>query len=315
MGAFDDIIKMVQQGNMFSKQMELTAQLSWAVKPFEIWKQNLSGLNMLSEIAKNSEHQAIIDRYNSTKLGTLGKAIVLQSKFNIPQSAFNAINSISQQHDLLFGNIAEFLKLNQNFSQLRSLQSALSGISGQLVAKTSLNKQWSLLDDFDNISHEAVAINERILNDEGITSENLAEIKSFLTKIEIRINKIDADASSIFWKVIAILSFILSIIGEARNWVPKPNYATKNEVESVIKNQFSTIKLKLKTQNEYRQTNRVCKVMLKPKNKTLILATLPTNFDVIVLQVNHNWIYASFVNPKDNLPQTGWILKKYLNLP
>jgi hypothetical protein len=52
----------------------------------------------------------------------------------------------------------------------------------------------------------------------------------------------------------------------------------------------------------------------KPKNITLILAALSVNFDVIIL-INHKWAYVSFINPEDNLPQTGWILKKYLNLP
>lgn len=62
-----------------------------------------------------------------------------------------------------------------------------------------------------------------------------------------------------------------------------------------------------------RITNRTCKVMLKPKSKTLVLETLPIDFDVIVLQVNHECIYVSYTNPKDNFPQTGWVMKKYLS--
>ena len=34
-----------------------------------------------------------------------------------------------------------------------------------------------------------------------------------------------------------------------------------------------------------------------------------------MLQVSHKWVYISYTNPKDNLLETGWIFKKYLNKP
>lgn len=71
----------------------------------------------------------------------------------------------------------------------------------------------------------------------------------------------------------------------------------------------------LKEAKEYRVTNRICKVKWKPKAKTLTLAELPINFDVVVIRVHHKWVYVSYFDQKDNLPQTGWIMKKYLNKP
>lgn len=38
-------------------------------------------------------------------------------------------------------------------------------------------------------------------------------------------------------------------------------------------------------------------------------------FEDCVLDSNHKWIYAGYKNPKDNLPETGWIMKKYLIIP
>ena len=103
--------------------------------------------------------------------------------------------------------------------------------------------------------------------------------------------------------------------GEVRNWQTKPEYATKLEVETVIKEQFSLFERKLRENNEYRTTNRKCKVMIKPTIKSMIIETLPNDFEIVVLRVHHKWIYASYSSPKDNLPQTGWILKKYLDKP
>jgi len=49
--------------------------------------------------------------------------------------------------------------------------------------------------------------------------------------------------------------------------------------------------------------------------KSLVIEKLPADFEVIILQINHKWVYVSYLNPKDNLPETGWILKKYVDKP
>jgi hypothetical protein len=104
-------------------------------------------------------------------------------------------------------------------------------------------------------------------------------------------------------------------MGEVRKWLPKPEYATKLEVETVIKEQFSIYEKKIKEDKEFRIMGRVCQVMSKPRLKSLVIEKLPEDFDVNVLQVNHKWIYVSYFSPSDNLPQTGWIMKKYLDSP
>jgi hypothetical protein len=55
--------------------------------------------------------------------------------------------------------------------------------------------------------------------------------------------------------------------------------------------------------------------MFKPKLKSFLVTTLPNGFDVVVLQSNHKWILISYSNPNDNMPETGWALKKYFNQP
>ena len=80
--------------------------------------------------------------------------------------------------------------------------------------------------------------------------------------------------------------------------------------ESRIK---KALELKINKFKEFRKTNRVTKVMLKPKSKTIVINSLPKGFDVIVLQINHKWAFVSYTNSKDNLLETGWIMKKYLD--
>lgn len=97
--------------------------------------------------------------------------------------------------------------------------------------------------------------------------------------------------------------------------MPQPEYATRQEVETVIKDQFTLYQRKLKQEKEFRITNRESKVLLKPKSKSLVIEKLPINFEIVVLRMNHKWIYVSYISPKDSLPQTGWIFKKYIDKP
>lgn len=275
---------------------------------------------MITELARSmQQHHKMFENPTLSAIEAMTKGLSLQAKFAIPQTTLDAITSINRQHEQLFENlrsITEAINKNQAaFNQINSWQFAISGISGQLAAIAASQKKWDLIDDFEEITEEAVSLNERIFDENGVTKEGLNELKAFFQRIEIKVDKIDADANSLFWKLLTLLGFILAVMGEGRNWLPKPEYATKQEVETVIKEQFGIYEKKLKEDKEFRITSRVCKVMSKPRLKSLVIEKLPIDFEVTVLQVNHKWVYVSYFSPVDNLPQTGWILKKYLDKP
>lgn len=298
---------------------------------------NLSGTSMLTEFAKSMQHQERFTK-NLERVGILSdltksmqkqmasipnsstnEALTKSMRFAIPQSTLDAITSINRQHSQLFGDlrsITETITKNQSaFSQINNLQFAVSGISGQLAFIAATQRKWDLIDDFEEITEEAISLNERIFDENGITIKGLYELKEFFQRIEVKVDKIDADANSLFWKLLTILGFILAVMGEARNWLPKQEYAAKQEVEALIKEQFGIYEKKLKEDKQSRIISRVCKVMSKPRLKSFLIEKLPVDFEVTVLQVNHKWIYVSYFSPSDNLPQTGWIMKKYLDKP
>lgn len=320
MAGFDDILKSAQWHQSIQKSLGLTSQLSEMMKAQERITKSLSGVSMITELAKSmQQHHRMFENPTLSAIEAMTKGLSFQAKFAIPQTTLDAITSINRQHEQLFRNlrsITEALNKNQaTFNQINSWQFAISGISGQLAAIAASQKKWDLIDDFEEITEEAVSLNERIFDENGVTKEGLNELKAFFQRIEIKVDKIDADANTLFWKLLTLLSFILAVMGEARNWLPKPEYATKQEVETVIKEQFGIYEKKLKEDKEFRITSRVCKVMSKPRLKSLVIEKLPIDFEVTVLQVNHKWVYASYFSPVDNLPQTGWIMKKYLDKP
>ncbi|MDP1814568.1 MAG: hypothetical protein Q8K92_08995 [Leadbetterella sp.] len=320
MAGLDNILKSSQLHQSIQKPLGLSSQLSEMMKTQESIIKSLSRVSMINELAKSmQQHYKMFDKATLSAFETMTKGLSLQTKFTIPQTTLDAITSINLQQNQLFGNLRSVIEvLNKNhavFNQINTWQFAISGISGQLAAVAASDKKWNLIDDFEEITEEAVSINERIFDENGVTKEGLKELKEYFQRIEIKVDKIDSDANALFWKLLTLLSFILAVMGEARNWLPKPEYATKQEVETVIKEQFGIYEKKLKEDKEFRITRRVCKVMSKPRMKPLVIEKLPINFEVTVLQVNHKWIYVSYFSPDDNLPQTGWILKKYLDKP
>lgn len=308
----DAIIKATQLSDNLKKSFGLNSPLSEMLKTQEKITNSISGLTMVNEIAKSLK----IVQPTFPAMDTITKSMNWQKNL-IPQTTLDTISSINRQHEQLFGNlrnITEVLNKHQYvFSQINNWQFAISGLSGQLAAIAASQQKWDLIDDFEEITEEAISLNEKIYDENGISKEGLAELKEFFQRIEIKVDKIDADANSIFWKFITLIGIILAFTGEIRNWLPKPNYATKQEVEEVIKDQFKLYESKLKEEKELRITDRECKVLIKPQMKSVVIEKLPCDYEVVVLQTNHKWTYVSYISPKDNLPQTGWVMKKYLN--
>lgn len=319
MTGFEDILKSANWHQSLNKSLGISSVISEMLKTKDSITNSYSGISMMAENAKSMHHQKMFTNPTMSAIEAMTKSIGVQSRFAIPQTTLDAITSINRQHEQLFGNlksITQTLAIHQlPSSQINSWQFAISGISGQLAAIAASSKKWDLIDDFEAITEEAVSLNERIFDENGITTEGLNDLKEFFQRIEIKVDKIDADANSLFWKLLTLLGFVLAFLSEARNWIPKPEYATKQEIETIIKEQFTIYEKKLREDKEFRITNRICKVMSKPALKSLVIEKLPQDFEVTVLQVNHKWIYVSYFGPKDNLPQTGWILKKYLENP
>jgi hypothetical protein len=276
------------------------------------WQSQIAGLPMQQEFLKGISG---LDTNVSQilKQSDIARLAAFQSNSIIPKRVIESLSKIGTQNKALFSSLNNIAKILPPTNQVTNLQYAFNDVAGQLAKLAASQQKWNLITDFEQITAKAASINENIVEQEGITKKNLKELEQFLSKIEIKVDKIDKRDSSILWKIIAILSFLLSISGELRNWTPKPEFATKEEINEVIKTQFSTFEQKIKEQKEIRTTKIKCKVMLKPRKKTMVLETLPPDFELIILNVNHKWVLVGYSSIDDGLPRTGWIMKKYLS--
>ena len=320
MAGFDDILKSAQWHQSIQKSMGISSQLSEMFKVQDSIAKNLSGLSMASEIAKNMQiHQKMFENPTLSAIQQMSKSLNLQTKFAIPQSTLDALASINRQHEQLFGGLramTEALKIQSPvIAQINNLNFALSGISGQIAAIAAQQKNWAIIDDYDEVTEQAIEFSESLT--EEITEEQKRQFQILLTLVSAFVKKYGVQG-------LLIIDIILRFAGLHQYYdflQQKPELPTKQEVNQIAIKQDSIIQFigavneQLKSVKEYRITNRKCEVKLKPKHKTLTVSKLPKDFELVVLQVNQKWVLVSFFDPKDNLPQTGWIMKKYLNKP
>lgn len=320
MAGFDDIFKSAQWHQSIQKSLGLSSQLSEMFRTQERISKSLSGISMATELAKSmQQHHRMFENPTLSAIQAMTKDLSLQAKFAIPQTTLDAITSINRQHEQLFGGlraITEALKIQSPaIAQINNLNFALSGISGQIASIAAQQRNWTIIDDFEEVTEQAIEFSESLT--EEITEEQKRQFQILLTLVTTFVKKYGVQG-------LLIIDIILRFAGFHQYYdflQQKPELPTKLEVNQIAIKQDSIIQFigavneQLKIAKEYRTTNRECDVKLKPKTKTLTVSKLPKDFELVILQVNHKWVLVSYFDPKDNLPQTGWIMKKYLDKP
>jgi hypothetical protein len=308
MNSFDRILKLTEWANKLAKPYPYNPALDSLLETQRQLKRSFSGFEMVENITKKLRLDFGIKPY--------------YFDFHIPKSTLETIELISNQHKQYFvhiKNAQNSLKITDaSVTNINSLQVAVKNITNEIGRLAVKYQDWQLLDNFEEFNSQAIELSDSIveetLEEQELKFRNLlSQILPFLIKHK-NIGIYTLRIVEIFL-IIAGLHQYLDFLEE------KPKLATKEEVNKIeikqdsVLNFLKEIKKQLKTVNEYRIINRTCKVMLKPKTKTTIITSLPKNFEVTQLQINHKWVLISYFDPKDNLPQTGWVLKKYLKKP
>lgn len=317
MNSFDAIIKSTNFAQNINQQLGIGNSITQMFQSNQLWQSQLSGMTMNDAIFKGIAQQQNLFPKNIAGLDTLSKTLAMQTKlFQIPQPTLEAIKGISQMQESIFESLKGISSILESqgpyLAQINSLQLAMSGISGQIATIAAKSNQWSLLDEFEEINEQAIEITNSFTSDIALTEEESIRFEQLIEKIVtfFKNNKKFGVSALLFVSVMVNLMNIHQYYDFVK---PKAEPATKEDLVKFERKIQQSIELKLKEIKEYRTTNRVSKVMLKPKTKTILVTSLPKGFDVIVLQINHKWAFVSYINPKDNLMETGWIMKKYLD--
>ncbi|HTN20756.1 MAG TPA: hypothetical protein VL125_09785 [Pelobium sp.] len=275
-------------------------------------------LNPFREIfASNNAMQAIIRSYELTGAFAISQAMNKQIAAMMPSSAMTAVQAIMKQHNSLFSSTRDIMKMIQPhpaFSQINSMQIAMSHISGRIAALAAAQQDWSLIDEFEDISEQAIALTENISGGVAMTAEKTV---AFETLIDFVVDFIKKNRKFGIYSLLFI-DMVLRVTSFHQYFdflKTKPELASKEDMRKFEVKLIKSIEEKLKAEKEYRVTNRRCKVFLKPNAKSMVLQSLSADFDVVVLQISHKWVYISYIDPNDHISQTGWLMKKYTDKP
>lgn len=302
--------------------INMLKELAKGIQQQNRFMKNLSGVSMLSNLAKSMQVQKTALSPTFSAFDVITKSMKLHSNIVIPQTTFDAITSINRQHEQLFGGIrilTEALRIQSPaITQINNLHFALGGISGQIAALAAQQKNWTLIEDFEEVTEKTLDFSETLT--EEITEEQQRQFQLLLTLVAVFLKKHKALGIAALLIIDIFIRF--ADIHQYYDFLKgRPETATKADINQISIRQDSVLHFinlvnqQFKEANEYRITNRTCEIKLKPKSKTLTLAKLPKEFEVIVVQIHHKWVYVSYFDPVDNLPQTGWIMKKYLDDP
>jgi hypothetical protein len=320
MAGLDDISKSVQLQQSIQNSLGISSQLSVMFNDQESIAKKLADLSRAPELAKNMQrHFRMFDNSTISAIEVMTKVLDLQSKFTIPQTTLDAIASINLQHEQLFGGIrgiTEALKVQSSaLSQINNLNFALTGISGQISAIAAQQRNRNIIDEFEEVTEQAIELAENLTDE--ITEEQQRQFQILLSSILAFFNKHKTLGKDSF-RVINIFLIIAGIHQYYDFLKEKPEFATKAEINQInfkqdsISYYIQILSEQLMQTKVFKNTNRMCEVKLKPKSKALTVSKLPQDFELVVLQVHHKWVLISYFDPKDNLPDSGWIMKKYL---
>lgn len=322
MAGIEDILRSAAWLEKIHKPLGLSSQIAEMLSAQERANFSLGGVNMMAAITKSIQHQQRSVNPALAAIEGLNKSLSLQSKFTIPQSTLEAITSINRQNENVFGGlraVAESFKIQTPaISQINNLHFALTGISSHIGAIAAQQRDWAIIDDFEIVTEKALDFSETLTDE--VTEEQQRQFQILLNLVASFFKKHKMLGVS----TLLIIDIFLRFAGIHQYYdflQDKKELPTKTEVNKISIKQDSILHFmklvnnQLKLVNEYRITNRICEVKVKPKSKTTTVTKLPEKFEIIVIQIYHKWVYVSYFDPKDNLPQSGWIMKKYLDKP
>lgn len=323
LNSITDPTKSVQQQTIKSLSgISMLTELAKGMQQQDRLMKSLHDVSILPEFTQSMQEQkTALDTYISA-FDTINKSIKLHANCEISSVIYDVITSLNRQHEELFGGIramTEALRVQPPaITQINSLHFALSSISGQIAALATQHKKWSMIEDFGEVTEKTLEFSQTLTAE--VTEEQQRQFHVLITLVLTLLKK----HKVLGFSALLVIDIVLRFAGIHQYYdflKDKPEQATKSDLNKISIKQDSILHFinlvneQFKRVNKYRTTNRACEVKLKPKSKTLILAKLLKNVEIIVVQSHHKWILVSYFAPTDSLPKTGWIMKKYLDEP
>ena len=202
--------KLNQWNQVIENSSKLSSQMSEIIKTQDRLTKSFSGISMASEIAKNMKQYSIkFDNPALSAIEAMSKAITLKTENIIPKTTIDAIASINQQHEKLFSGLTamtESLKIQSPvLAQFNNLSFALSAVSKQVAAIAAQQKDWTIIDDFEEINAKTIEFSE------SLTEEVTEEQQNIFQKLLALISTFAAEYGVNGLRIINLIMLFASI--------------------------------------------------------------------------------------------------------
>jgi len=342
MNGIDAIRKATNFTSLFQHQFGPALSVARMIDSFRPLRHGAGLMNMQHGILKGLGIARNIS-FHGTLTGQLAGAsiakamkIPLPTALNFPAKTFETINSIAFRHNQLFESLTRVVDVYKPlyaFAHLSNLKFVLNGLAGEIALTAAAGRQWELFEDFEKVSEHIMAVTETAEPQVGNREDVSVLIKGIADYVYTLFQKNKRFAARVYLFVEAVLVF-MAVHQYYAFLTVQPETALKQDlneihagIDSIRTDQRSfrsdlnnlkdgitrAIIDTLRAEGKLRTAARECKVFLKPNTRSITIATLPIDCEITVLQQKHKWMYVSFFNPSDDLPQTGWMQKKYLH--
>ena len=210
-------------------------------------------------------------------------------------------------------------------SKIATVQSALQGLSSKIAAKGIGGINVEFLNSFQTTTSQAVAISQEIAKTEYATKENIAKLEAFIgSSLEKFKEGVSEQIKATGKSPMAIIALWVGIFGILVTlWSILQTYQSPSAPSSQAATHQDMHDLKQFVGAQFKDalafatieaTIRInCNLRYQPALNSNGFFRLKAGEPVRILDANHKWVRIAVIDPNDNLPVMGWVLRKYLN--
>ncbi|MGE6218937.1 hypothetical protein ACQKCH_03840 [Nubsella zeaxanthinifaciens] len=197
-------------------------------------------------------------------------------------------------------------------TQLGALQHSLAKVDVQALRAASFNADWEAMEEYESITQEVADLVEQGITEQQAALEQLWEKVVAFYHRNKNLGRYTYEALTVIGLIAGLYAFIDDKILDK----PAPLTLNQYQADQLAAKQERALEREHILQEirkviDYRHTKDLTPIKLKPYPKSTVLLMLGASTEVQVLQSKGRWAFVSFEG-KDGLPQTGWVLKKYL---
>lgn len=273
----------------------------------------LNSAKLSSSLAAMSSFTNLIQNNNLTKI---------TETLTLPSTTLSAISKLSIQQESINKNLIASLTGISSLSnrideinKIKNLNLAFTSLSTELSKIASINQNWNIIEDFEELTSAAVHISDQIILDSNSDSDSTIEFKLFLKSVEqFYIKYKDAGIILLF-----VIDVILRFAGLHQYYdfiKDKSEVAAVSDINEIKKSQsnilqsLEDVRQQINKAEKLSITNKISSIRLKPNIRSKVINELPKEYEILIVKHQPTWLLINYTDPNDGLPQTGWINKK-----